>query len=288
MIVAHVPAMAWTMWSLQRRHQLVAVKVHGKTLTAEISPPNFYRYQVKLDEMILRLQTTKVGKIRFASHRDIAKVWERSLRRAEIPLVYSEGFSPRPKIAFGLALPTGAESECEYLDFHLDDQKYETSNISSIPEVLTRVLPEGIAITGMVKMQSKYISLQQSVTSTVWGIDVKENIEEVHKWVKIVLNSKELIIERTRKGKKVVDDIRPYIRDIQVQENALLERPTIQAELKTQPRSLRPSEFLAAVEPNLSMVKLRRLKQFIDTGDNQIDPLDLGDCPDFDLELCSP
>ena len=86
--------------------------------------------------MILRLQTTKIGKIRFASHRDIAKVWERSLRRAEIPLVYSEGFSPRPRIAFGLALPTGAESECEYLDFHLDDQKYETSNISSIPKFL--------------------------------------------------------------------------------------------------------------------------------------------------------
>ncbi len=238
--------------------------------------------------MILRLQTTKVGKIRFASHRDIAKVWERSLRRAEIPLVYSEGFSPRPKIAFGLALPTGAESECEYLDFHLDDQKYETSNISSIPEVLTRVLPEGIAITGMVKMPSKYISLQQSVTSTVWGIEVKESIEEAHKWVKRVLNSKELIIERTRKGKKVVDDIRPYIRDIEVQENALPKRSTIQAELRTQPRSLRPSELLAAAKPNLTMVKLRRLKQFIDTGDNQIDPIDLGDCLNFDLELCSP
>ena len=150
--------------------------------------------------MILRLQTTKIGKIRFASHRDIAKVWERSLRRAEIPLVYSEGFSPRPKIAFGLALPTGAESECEYLDFHLDDQKYEASNISSIPELLTRVLPEGITITGMVKMQSKYISLQQSVTSTVWSIEVKEYLEEVYKWVEAVLNSKELVIERTRKA----------------------------------------------------------------------------------------
>ena len=254
----------------------------------EALPPNFCRSQVKLDKMILRLQTTKVGKIRFASHRDIAKVWERSLRRAEIPLVYSEGFSPRPKIAFGLALPTGAESECEYLDFHLDDQKYETSNISSIPEVLTKVLPEGIAITGMVKMQSKYISLQQSVTSTVWEIQVKENIEVVNKWVNLVLNSKELIVERTRKGKKVVDDIRPYIREIELLESTLMKRPIIQAELKTQPRSLRPSEFLTSAEPNLTMVKLRRLKQFIDTGDNQIDPLDLGDCLDFDLELCSP
>ncbi len=238
--------------------------------------------------MILRLQTTKIGKIRFASHRDIAKVWERSLRRAEIPLVYSQGFSPRPRIAFGLALPTGAESECEYLDFHLDDQKYETSNISSIPEVLTRTLPEGIAVTGMVKMQSKYISLQQSVTSTVWSIEVKENIEDVNRWAGIVLNSKELVIERTRKGKQLVDDIRPYIRNIEVQGNTLLKRTTIQTELKTQPRSLRPSEFLGAAEPSLTMVKLRRLKQFIDTGDGQIDPLDLGDCLDFNLELCSP
>ena len=237
--------------------------------------------------MILRLQTTKIGKIRFASHRDIAKVWERSLRRAEIPLVYSEGFSPRPKIAFGLALPTGAESECEYLDFHLDDQKYETAKISSIPKLLARVLPEGITITGMVKMQSKYISLQQSVTSTVWSIEVKEYVEEVYKWVEAVLNSKELVIERTRKGKQVVDNIRPYIRDIEVEENDLLRRTSILAELKTQPRSLRPSEFLAAVEPNLTMVKLRRLKQFIDTGDNQIDPLDLGDCLDFEKKLCS-
>ena len=235
--------------------------------------------------MILRLQTTKVGKIRFASHRDIAKVWERSLRRAEIPLVYSEGFSPRPKISFGLALPTGAESECEYLDFHLDDQKYETSNISLIPQVLTKVLPEGITITGMVKMPRKYVSLQQSVTSTTWGIEVKENANDVQKWKEIVLTSDELIIKRTRKGKQVVDDIRPYIRAIGVEED--VSKTTIKAELKTQPRSLRPSEFLVAAKPNLTMVRLRRLKQFIDTGDSQIGPLDLGDSLDSDLELCS-
>ena len=84
----------------------------------------------------------------------------------------------------------------------------------------------------MVKMQSKYISLQQSVTSTVWSIEVKENIEEVHKWVETVLNSKELVIERTRKGKQVVDNIRPYIRDIQVEEKRFTEKNKHQAELK--------------------------------------------------------
>ena len=167
--------------------------------------------------MILRLQTTKIGKIRFASHRDIAKVWERSLRRAEIPLIYSEGFSPRPKIAFGLALPTGAESECEYLDFHLDDKRYEACRIKSIPEELTNFLPEGIEITGMVRMQGKYVSLQQSVTSTIWDIEVQENKQLVDAWAEEILSSDQLVIERTRKGKKVIDDIRPYISTVSVQ-----------------------------------------------------------------------
>ena len=55
--------------------------------------------------MILRLRTTKIGKIRFASHRDIAKVWERSLRRAEIPLIYSEGFPQGLKLHLAWLYP---------------------------------------------------------------------------------------------------------------------------------------------------------------------------------------
>ena len=237
--------------------------------------------------MILRLRTTKIGKIRFASHRDIAKVWERSLRRAEIPLIYSEGFSPRPKIAFGLALPTGAESECEYLDFHLDDKRYEACRIKSIPEELTNFLPEGIEITGMVRMQGKYVSLQQSVTSTIWHIEVQENKELVDAWAEEILSSDQLVIERTRKGKKVIDDIRPYISTVSVQSGESSNNATLKAELKTQPRSLRPSEFLTSRQPNLTMVRLRRLKQFIDTVDSRLEPLEVGECLDSSLELCS-
>ncbi|MBT96199.1 MAG: hypothetical protein CL431_09540 [Acidimicrobiaceae bacterium] len=269
----------------QRPHQSVVVKGPGRTLRTETLPLSCFKSIVKQNKMIVRLRTTKIGKIRFASHRDIAKVWERSLRRAEIPLVYSEGFHPRPKISFGLALPTGAESECEYLDFHLDDKKYENSKIVAIPEVLTTILPEGIEITGMVKMQNKYVSLQQSVTSTTWEIEVEENKEFVDEWVDHVLSSEELIIKRTRKGKEVVDDIRPYIREISVGQGDL-NRSTLQAELKTQPRSLRPSEFLASAQPNLTMARLRRLKQFIDTGDNEIGPLELGERLNSDQELC--
>ena len=67
------------------------------------------------------VRSTKLGKIRFTSHRDTARMWERALRRAELPGGDAQGFTPRPRISFGLALPTGAESVAEYVDIDLVD-----------------------------------------------------------------------------------------------------------------------------------------------------------------------
>jgi radical SAM-linked protein len=68
----------------------------------------------------LRFRYAKLGKIRFTSQRDVARMWERALRRSGLPVAWSEGFSPRPLLSFGLALPTGAESLAEYLDARLE------------------------------------------------------------------------------------------------------------------------------------------------------------------------
>ena len=54
--------------------------------------------------MKVRVRFRKLGKVRFTSHRDIARVWERAIRRAELPMAYSQGFTPRPRVSFGLAL----------------------------------------------------------------------------------------------------------------------------------------------------------------------------------------
>jgi len=69
----------------------------------------------------VRIRFTKQGKVRWTSHRDVARIWERALRRAGLPVAYTEGFSPRPRLSFGLALPTGYESDAEYLDVDLLD-----------------------------------------------------------------------------------------------------------------------------------------------------------------------
>ena len=68
----------------------------------------------------VRFRFSKTGKVRFTSHRDVARMWERALRRSRLPVALSQGFSPPPLLSFGLALPTGCESRGEYLDARLD------------------------------------------------------------------------------------------------------------------------------------------------------------------------
>ncbi|MFM8894398.1 MAG: TIGR03936 family radical SAM-associated protein, partial [Actinomycetales bacterium] len=64
----------------------------------------------------LRLRYAKRDRLRFASHRDFQRAFERALRRAEIPIAFSAGFSPHPKVSYANAAPTGAASEAEYLE----------------------------------------------------------------------------------------------------------------------------------------------------------------------------
>ena len=67
----------------------------------------------------LRVRYSKTGKVRFTSHRDVVRMWERALRRSGLSIAWSEGYSPRPLLSFGHALPTGAGSLAEYLDVSL-------------------------------------------------------------------------------------------------------------------------------------------------------------------------
>ena len=92
--------------------------------------------------MRVRLRFSKLGKVRWTSHRDVARMWERAFRRISLPLAYTQGFSPRPRVSFGLALPTGAESVAEYLDVDLDDAVVT----DGLAESLTAALPVGVDV----------------------------------------------------------------------------------------------------------------------------------------------
>jgi radical SAM-linked protein len=212
----------------------------------------------------LRIRFSKLGKIRFTSHRDVARIWERALRRAELPIAYSEGFSPRPKLSFGLALSTGYESYGEYLDVALRDRRDQV-DIHQMPARLAPVLPEGIEVQAVVALPPGATSLQQAVTSCTWHIDVAADPPSVATATRDALAATELVVTRERKGQPVTDDVRPAILSAEV----LAAAPggtTIEAELATQPRGLRPAELLAAIDPAWRVERAARINQWTQVG----------------------
>ena len=234
--------------------------------------------------MKIRVRFTKDGKVRYTSHRDLARIWERALRRARVPVAYSEGFSPRPRISFGLALPTGYASEGEYLDVTLST---DVSDLDGLVEPLTAALPVGIDVQVIAPLAPGSASLQEAVTSTTWLLEVVD-IDDVGLAAAIdhTLARDEIVVTRDRKGKTVTDDLRPAIIDLRVRgtgdRGALLE-----AELATATRSVRPGELVAALHEGWRIGAARRLYQWIETDGSRHEPLSLVGADGPHADVCA-
>jgi len=233
--------------------------------------------------MRVRLRFTKLGKVRWTSHRDVARMWERALRRTSLPIAHTAGFTPRPKVSFGLALPTGHESVAEYLDVELATAAFD---VGSLPARLSPALPVGIDVTGAAVLDDGATSLQEAVTSCTWELEaVGAPPDEVADLIARALAAESVVITRERKGTAVTDDVRPAIVAASVVgpppcvgEGYVDHVPgaLVVAELATHPRSLRPAEFLAALHPGLREGHVRRTYQWIVRDGARWEPLPLG------------
>lgn len=228
--------------------------------------------------MKVRLRFTKTGKVRFTSHRDVARMWERALRRADLPVAYSAGFSPRPKLSFGLALSTGHESMAEYLDVELADQSAPLDvgplDVDALAALLTPLLPVGIEVVTAAEIAPGTPSLQESVTSCLWRIEaVGFDVAITEQLVTAALAKDELLVTRTRKGREVTDDLRPAIRSLSVV-GPTADGTELEAELGVHPRSARPAELLGGVFPDgVEEGRVRRLAQWIWNDGARVEPL---------------
>ena len=227
--------------------------------------------------MRLRVRFTKLGKVRWTSHRDLARVWERVIRRAGLPIAYSQGFSPHPKLHFGLALSTGHESLAEYLDLDLDDDAPNlpgAGDLVALPARLSTLLPVGVDVTAVAVIPTSTPSLQQAVESCEWEIELRgATPADASAAVARLLEATELVVSRERKGKAVNDDIRPYVLDLTV--IGPTEHGTqVHAHLATQPRGLRASELIAALDPAWTEGQVRRTTQWTTIDGARLEPLE--------------
>lgn len=162
----------------------------------------------------LRIRYTKTGDIRMLSQLEIMTTFIRSLRRADIPIIYSEGFHPHPRISFGPALPVGVESVCEYMDIELK----KPLNLLWLKEHLNKFLPEGLKVLNITGILAGAPSLSSVIK--LYGYEIRfarpEDVEKDR--INALSEVKELWVQReiTKDGKKKVREINvvPFIKDI--------------------------------------------------------------------------
>ncbi|RJQ80546.1 DUF2344 domain-containing protein [Pseudonocardiaceae bacterium YIM PH 21723] len=153
----------------------------------------------------IRLRYTKRGRLRFASHRDVARAFERALRRAGVPMAYSQGFNPKPKVSWVGATPTGVASEAEYV---------EISVVRELPTELLRqelnnALPPGLDVLEAVGVPvgAGGGSLPDRIEAGEWRIEVPGVTEDqLAVAVEKLLAADRVEVERlTKDGKRTID-----------------------------------------------------------------------------------
>jgi radical SAM-linked protein len=153
------------------------------------------------------MRYAKRGRLRFTSHRDFARAFERALRRAQVPMGYSAGFSPHPKISYVGAAPTGVASEAEYVEIGLAREV----GVAALRAAVDAALPDGLDIVEAVPAGPG--SLSERMHACAWRIELPGvNAETASAAVAAFMACDELAVQRrTKDGQRTVDARSPVL-----------------------------------------------------------------------------
>jgi radical SAM-linked protein len=149
----------------------------------------------------LRVRYAKRGRLRFTSHRDFSRAFERAIVRARVPMAYSSGFNPHPRISYAGASPTGAASEAEYLEIGLASRADPAEVLAALDEAL----PDGLDVMEVV--ESTGGSLSDLLEASRWRTTVPGlAADRAARAVSDFLAAEEVLVERmTKKGMRTFD-----------------------------------------------------------------------------------
>ena len=182
-----------------------------------------------------RVRFTKTGRMRFLSHHDLMRLFERALRRTGLPLRMTEGYNPHPVIAFPTALGLGIESMDEILEFELTSW----TSPKGIEKVLGEQLPEGVAVVSAEAFDRKQRSF---VNFVEYQASCPGQVEGIGDRIRAFLALKECPVERVSdKGSKTVE-IRQYVMALEAEDDRIYLRIRI-----TDQGTAKPEEVLRSV-----------------------------------------
>ncbi len=157
----------------------------------------------------LRVIFSQQGVLRYVGHLDVVRTWERALRRAGIPLAYSEGFNPQPRVFFAAALPLGATGQREVADIILTERMEPDTFAAQV----NPHLPAGLAVISACEAPLKTPALQSRMSASEWLVDVHMEGEPVAIADRIAsfLAEETVASSRKRKGRAVAYDLRRLV-----------------------------------------------------------------------------
>jgi radical SAM-linked protein len=160
-----------------------------------------------------RISYRKSDPARFTGHLDLQRIWDRMFRRGQVPIAFSQGFNPRPKINMSSALPLGFTSSCELLDVWLQEEV----QVDTLLDILRQVSVPGIEIESISLPSVDEPNLQQMIDCARYEIrfSTPPDVNELERRCIELLEAQECI--RSRRGKKY--DLRPLIQQLHVDDN---------------------------------------------------------------------
>ncbi len=158
--------------------------------------------------MRIRIVFTKLGSAKYTGHLDLHKTWERTLRRARVPLAYSQGFNPQPRINLAAALPLGFTSECEVMDIWVEGEP----DLTAMAKELERAAAPGVGAVSLRAVDDRLPALQTQVRSAIYRVAAESSLTPAEMDARLADLLAAEALPRERRGKPY--DLRPLIEEL--------------------------------------------------------------------------
>ena len=229
------------------------------------SQNHIFEPEKKTDEKVkkVRLQFSKTNDARFLSHLETARAFDRAARRASLPLWYSQGFHPQPRISFGPALPVGLESLDELVDIELKGD----ISIETVITSLNQQLPLGILILAGKEISLQTPAISDSVNEISYAISIgssaivaRYSSEGIKRIFSEFLGKTSFIVSKTHKGEPRLIDIRYAVKEL-----IFSDAKTISLTLFSRyAQGLKPREIIGIIfgiaEEDLQAISIRKIR----------------------------
>ncbi len=223
----------------------------------------------------------KKDRMKFLSHLELIRVIERAMRRAKVPLKFSQGFNPHPKISFAAPLAVGVSSQGEYLALEVE----EKIELDEFQKNLNHQLPEGMKFVKCKYIDVKSKSLMSLVENATYIVKcstvMNYNSDEINNSIEKLMSYDEILYEKRGKRNKIKTvDIKEHIKDfivISIEDKEIIFKTTVstgsQGNLKPD-ILIRKLAELENIQIDIESIRVHRLETFSSKGNGRLIPIE--------------